>query len=131
MVWDKKWERLDHGTDRDTPLRGVPVVPCPTGSGPSHVTNHAILRYQERVESIPMEAVKARLSTTGIRAAIAFGVRIIRLGCGAQLIIEEGRIVTVLAAHQRPKRVGPSRIKHWRRKQPRKHWDRKEDAIDG
>ncbi len=90
-----------------------------------HLTGHAIQRYRERVENVPEPVVRERLSTPGIIAAIAFGVRVIRLGCGAQLVIEKGSIVTVLAAHQRPRRFGHGyAFKLWKRKQPRKHWDR-------
>lgn len=95
-----------------------------TAAFAAHLTAHAIERYQERVENVPAEEVRSRLSTCGIRAAIAFGVRVIRLGCGAQLVIEQGRVVTVLAPHQRPKKFGQGyRNRHWKRKQPRKHWD--------
>ena len=93
-----------------------------------HLTGHAIERYRERVEPIPDEAIRAKLSTPGIRAAIRFGVRIIRLGCGAQLVIEQGKVVTVLGAHQRPKKFGNGyRNRHWKRKRPRKHWDRDDE----
>ena len=89
-----------------------------------HLTGHAIERYQERVENIPAEEIRAKLSSNGIRAAIAFGVRIIRLGCGAQLVIEQGKVVTVLAAHQRPKKFGAGfRNRHWKRKRPNTHWE--------
>lgn len=92
------------------------------------LTAHAIIRYQERVENIPEAEVRARLSTTGIRAAIAFGVRVIRLGSGAQLVIENRTIVTVLAPDQRPKRYGRGyRYKLWRRKQSRKRWKETDD----
>lgn len=128
MGWDKKGERLDHGTDRDTPLRGVPVVPCPTAAFMPHLTGHAIERYRERVEFISDEAIREKLSTPGIRAAIAFGVRIIRLGCGAQLVIEDRKVVTVLAAHQRPKKFGAGyRNRHWRRKRPNRRWERDDE----
>lgn len=62
-------------------------------------------------------------------SAIAFGVRIIRFGCGAQLVIEDRKVVTVLAAHQRPKKFGTGyRNRHWTRKRPNKHWERDDDC---
>lgn len=73
-------------------------------SMPTHITRHAIDRYRERVEFVSDEAIRERLSTPSIRAAIRFGVRVIRLGSGAKLVVTDGKIVTVLAPHQRPKR---------------------------
>ena len=64
----------------------------------AHVTAHAILRYQERVE--PVTAEKAREIMMGasltIDKASAFGCDLIVLGNGARLRLDGDRIVTVL-----------------------------------
>lgn len=63
------------------------------------VTAHAAQRYVERVNPrlTPAEAETAILaSARAIEAAIGFHARVIRLGCGAKLIIERDRVLTVL-----------------------------------
>lgn len=65
-----------------------------------HVTDHAVLRWLERVEGTDMNAVREK-----IRLAVAVGERApdgaIHVGNGS-IIMEDDRIVTILARGQRP-----------------------------
>lgn len=65
------------------------------------VTQHASARYVERVNPrlTQAEAETAILaSVRAIECAVGFHARIIRLGCGAKLVIERGRVLTMLPA---------------------------------
>jgi len=59
-------------------------------------TSHAILRYQERVEALPLEAAREALSAPEILDAIARGYWYHTLASGHRVIIKGGRVVTVL-----------------------------------
>lgn len=63
-----------------------------------HVTNHAVLRWQERIARISAEDVRATIeaSSPAIEAAASFGAACIRLGCGAKLVLDGRTVVTVL-----------------------------------
>lgn len=62
-----------------------------------HITHHAFTRYRERVNPKLSNAEIVRLiDTPRIRRAVEFGASIVRLGCGARLVIEEFNVVTVL-----------------------------------
>lgn len=63
---------------------------------PLHITGHAIQRYQERVENIPDDQVRAKLSTKAFTAAAAMGCTTVRLASGHRVKIKSGSIVTVL-----------------------------------
>jgi hypothetical protein len=68
------------------------------------VTEHAAIRYRERVDQrLPVDAAAVAICQheRAIRAAVEFGCRSIKLGCGARLIIQHDAIVTVLAAGHR------------------------------
>lgn len=64
------------------------------------ITGHAIERFQERVYPCTDNEARLALSTDRIRAAIAFGARIIRLGGGQRLIIRDDTIITVTPAER-------------------------------
>lgn len=72
-------------------------------------TNHAILRYQERIEPLPMEEVRRVLDTDEMREAIAMGCQYHTLESGHRAIIVGKRIVTILQPGMRPKRTRPTR----------------------
>lgn len=61
-----------------------------------HVTNHACLRYQERVAPVSIEVARERLSSAVIEQAAAFGAMFVRLGTGQRIVIHDGRVITVL-----------------------------------
>ena len=59
------------------------------------VTDHALLRYLERVMGLDMEACRDHIVTPEIRDAVRIGAASIYQN-GFTYIIEEGAIVTVL-----------------------------------
>ena len=67
-----------------------------------HVTEHAVDRWCERVENAPRDRVRATIEAAA--PAIAFaaehGARVVKMGCGARLILEGARVVTVLGRGQ-------------------------------
>lgn len=63
-----------------------------------HITDHAVVRYRERVAAVTEEAARIALSSATIRAAISFGAHFVRLGTGQRVVIEGDRIITVLPA---------------------------------
>jgi hypothetical protein len=60
------------------------------------VTKHAIERYCERVANVTQDAAVAALSGPTIQKAVQFGARHVILGGGQRVVIEQGRIITVL-----------------------------------
>ncbi len=67
----------------------------------SHITRHAIERFQERVQNLPTDQVVAALSTPFIQRAIEFGAKYVKLAKGQRVVIENGRIITVLPKEHR------------------------------
>lgn len=62
-----------------------------------HLTRHAIERYQERVENVPEDTVRERLQGRAFDVAVSIGAKYVRLHGGHLAVIENSRIVTVLA----------------------------------
>ncbi|WP_022684543.1 hypothetical protein [Sphingobium bisphenolivorans] len=60
-----------------------------------HVSQHAIARYQQRVEYVHSSIVIERLTTPTIRKAIEFGAGCVLLGSGHRVVIKGFTIVTV------------------------------------
>ena len=75
------------------------------------VTEHAIQRYQERVEQVPEDAVKCALDTDGMRRAIAGGCDCHDLESGHKAILAGRRVVTILEPGMRPKKKRTRRSK--------------------
>lgn len=71
-----------------------------------HITQHAIERFQERVENLPDDAVVDRLRCPAVLKAAAFGAPIVRLATGHRIVLQNGSVVTVLPAHAKPKSMG-------------------------
>jgi hypothetical protein len=64
------------------------------------VTQHAVERYQERIDPrlTPAEARAAiQASARAVEVAARFGCRSVRQGCGAKLILVGDAVVTVLS----------------------------------
>jgi hypothetical protein len=61
-----------------------------------HVCSHAIDRYIERVAPVSHSEARALLSSPFIQRAIEFGAKYVKLAKGQRVVIENGRIVTVL-----------------------------------
>lgn len=60
------------------------------------VSDHALIRYLERVKGVNTDAIKAEMLSPTVRAAINVGAHAVKLGCGARLMIKGSTIVTVL-----------------------------------
>ena len=67
------------------------------------VSEHAIMRFQERVANVSDTKARAALSSQAICKAIAFGARYVRLGTGHRIVIKNETIVTVLPLEARNK----------------------------
>ena len=67
------------------------------------VSDHAVLRYRERVCDVSDEAARQSiLSHAGaIRTAIGFGAPVVRCGDGTRLVIDGDTVVTVLGPGMR------------------------------
>lgn len=60
------------------------------------VSDHALLRYLERVKGVDVESIKSEMLTPTVRMAINAGAQAVKLGCGAKIVIKGATIVTVL-----------------------------------
>jgi hypothetical protein len=62
-----------------------------------HVCHHAAERYVERVEPCTIEQAKDRIlaSSKAIHAAASIGCQVVRLACGARLVLDGLRVLTV------------------------------------
>jgi hypothetical protein len=69
------------------------------------ITDHAVIRYLERVKGIDISAVRDEMRSAGLEAAITMGAETLKLGNGCRLRIVNETVVTVL-----PKRVTKVRI---------------------
>lgn len=65
----------------------------------AYVSDHAVLRYLERVKGVDIEGVRAEMMTsaTAIDRAAAFGCDTVILGNGARLKLHGDTVSTVLA----------------------------------
>ncbi len=62
-----------------------------------HITDHAIIRYLERVKGFNIEAIKREMMSPGVEVAVEFGCETVRLGNGARLKLRGSVVQTVLA----------------------------------
>lgn len=62
----------------------------------AYVSDHAILRYLERVKGVDIEAIRAELTTATIDQAAAFGCDTIIRGDGSRLKLHGDIVATVL-----------------------------------
>lgn len=60
------------------------------------ITDHAVLRYLERVHNVDVEAIRKEMLCPGISTAIEFGCDTVKLGNGARLKIRDSMVTTVL-----------------------------------
>lgn len=61
------------------------------------ISDHAVLRYLERVKGVSIEAIKAEMRTPAAEKACAFGAPVVIGRNGERLVIRDGVIVTVIA----------------------------------
>lgn len=68
-----------------------------------HVTDHAVLRWLERVAGVNVEAIRAHLTVHGIGTAASIGCDTIIMGDGTRLRLRGDTVVTVLGARKHRK----------------------------
>jgi len=71
----------------------------------SYISDHAVLRYLERVRGIDIEAVRAEMMSPAIDTAVQFGCDTVKLGNGARLKLVGDVVQTVLPKPVRRARV--------------------------
>lgn len=60
------------------------------------ISDHAVLRYLERVKGVSIEAIKAEMRTPGLDHAERFGAPVLIGRHGERLVIQNGVVVTVI-----------------------------------
>lgn len=65
------------------------------------ITDHACIRYIERVAPVTKAEARLALSCRGIIAAMKFGARIVKLGTGHRVILRGETVVTVIPADRK------------------------------
>lgn len=64
------------------------------------VTDHAVLRYQERVACITDDAARAALSSKAVRHAASIGAPFVKLCTGQRILLRGHTVITVLPIGQ-------------------------------
>lgn len=67
------------------------------------ITDHALVRFLERVYGVDVEQVRATMQTDAVRKAVVFGSHSVKTIDGT-LIIKGGAVVTFLDKDMRPKK---------------------------
>lgn len=80
-----------------------------------HVTAHAIIRFQQRVSNVSEDIARQALSSTIIQRAAEFGAHYVRLGTGQRVVIDQGKVITVLPADHRPGSMSMERSERFKR----------------
>jgi hypothetical protein len=66
----------------------------------AYVSDHALLRYLERVEKIDIEAIRRKLSVNAIDTAAAFGCETVLMGDGTRLKLHGDVVSTVIGKRE-------------------------------
>ncbi|AYJ87652.1 hypothetical protein D3Y57_19145 [Sphingomonas paeninsulae] len=61
-----------------------------------YVSDHAVLRYIERVIGLDVEAVRVKIASPTVQKAVDFGCETVVLGTGQRIILHGDVAVTVL-----------------------------------
>ena len=78
-----------------------------------HISHHALQRFQERVAPCTLAEARAAILThsRALEKAAAFGAEVVRCAGGERLILQGSTVVSVYAAHHRPRQCrSPYRI---------------------
>lgn len=59
------------------------------------ISDHAVLRYLERVYSVDIESIRREMNVPGLACAVKFGADTVKLGCGARLKLSGDVVATV------------------------------------
>ncbi len=63
----------------------------------TEISEHAVLRFLERVKGINLDAIRAEMTTPALAMADAFGCPVLIGRNGERLVIRDGVVVTVIA----------------------------------
>lgn len=61
-----------------------------------YVTDHALLRYMERVMGIEVEKIREQMISETLRLGVEMGAASVKLGTGERMVLQGSTIVTVL-----------------------------------
>ncbi len=61
------------------------------------ISDHAIIRYLERVKGVDIAAIRAEMSSPALAVADEFGCPVLIGRNGERMVIREGVVVTVVA----------------------------------
>ena len=61
-----------------------------------YISDHAVLRYLERVKGVDVEAARAEMMSASVATAIDIGCDTVKLGNGARLKLQGHVVQTVL-----------------------------------
>lgn len=61
-----------------------------------YLTDHAVERYQERVENIAPGEIFQRLNTQAMRVAVQIGARCVKLPTGHRAVLKGRHVVTIV-----------------------------------
>lgn len=77
------------------------------------ISDHAMLRYVERVMGIDVDALRAEIMSDSVKAALRSGASGVTVN-GVKMVAKDGVIVTVLSDEMRPKQ---KTLKRWHREE--------------
>lgn len=60
------------------------------------ITDHAIIRYLERVKGVDIDAIRAEMQSATLVAAVEFGAKVLIGRNGERFVIRDGVVVTVI-----------------------------------
>jgi phosphohistidine swiveling domain-containing protein len=66
----------------------------------TEISDHAVLRFLERVKGVDIAQVRAEMNSPALRMADEFGCPVLIGRNGERLVIREGVVVTVVAKRQ-------------------------------
>lgn len=72
----------------------------------AYVSDHAVLRYLERVQRIDVEAVRRKLAVEAVDVAAQLGCDTVVLGDGTRLKLHGDVVATVLEARKFKRQAG-------------------------
>jgi hypothetical protein len=67
----------------------------------TYITDHAVLRYLERVKGVDIEAIRAEMAAPGLEIAGIIGCGVVRMANGARLKLSGDVVSTVTIRHHK------------------------------
>ena len=62
----------------------------------TYISDHAVLRYLERVKGVDIEAIRSEMMSPAVDTAVQFGCDTVKMGNGARLRLVGDVVQTVL-----------------------------------